>query len=130
MQLKLTARHDNPSEATRRYAETKLAKLDRRLHDLTLIEVTFSRAHNPSIADDHTVEAVVHAKGPSLVAKESASTYEAAIDRLIDKLSARWSATATSARSRSGAPRTARRRRPPPRSPTTCWTSARRSTRR
>ena len=86
MQLKLTARHDNPTEATRRYAEAKLAKLDRRLHDLTLIEVTFSRAHNPSIADDHTIEAVVHAKGPSLVAKESAPTYEAAIDRLMDKL--------------------------------------------
>ncbi len=86
MQLKLTARHDNPSDATRRYAETKLGKLERRLHELTLIEVTFSREHNPSIANDHTVEAVVHAKGPSLVARESAPTYEAAIDRLLDKL--------------------------------------------
>ena len=64
MQLKLTARHDNPSDATRRYAEAKLSKLDRRLHDLTLVEVTFSRERNPSIADDHTVDAVVHAKGP------------------------------------------------------------------
>ena len=86
MQLKLTARHDNPSEATRQYAEAKLSKLERRLHDLTLIEVTFSREHNPSIANDHTVEAIVHAKGPNLVARESAPTYEAAIDRLLDKL--------------------------------------------
>ena len=86
MQLKLTARHDSPSEATRQYAEAKLSKLDRRLHDLTLIEVTFSREHNPSIANDHTVEAIVHAKGPNLVARESSSTYEAAIDRLLDKL--------------------------------------------
>jgi len=86
MQLKLTARHDNPSEATRKYAEAKLSKLDRRLHDLTLVEVTFSREHNPSIADDHTVDAVVHAKGPNLVARESAPTYEVAIDRLVDKL--------------------------------------------
>ena len=86
MQLKITARHDNPSDATRRYADAKLSKLDRRLHDLTLVEVTFSRAHNPSIVDDHTVDAVVHAKGPSLVARESAPTYEAAIDRLLDKL--------------------------------------------
>ena len=113
MQLKLTARHDNPSEATRRYAEAKLAKLDRRLHDLTLIEVTFSRAHNPSIADDHTVEAVVHAKGPNLVAKESASTYEAAIDRLMDKLERqveryRDKRTVEKRRSQNGAP-------PPPR---------------
>ena len=86
MQLKLTARHDNPSPAARDYAEAKLSKLDRRLHDLTLIEVTFSRAHNPSIADDHSVEAVVHAKGPSIVAHESAPTYEAAIDKHMDKL--------------------------------------------
>jgi putative sigma-54 modulation protein len=86
MQLKLTARHDNPSDATRRYAEAKLSKLDRRLHDLTLVEVTFSRERNPSIADDHTVDAVVHAKGPDIVARESAPTYEAAIDKLLDKL--------------------------------------------
>ena len=86
MQLKLTARHDNPSDATRQYAEAKLSKLDRRLHDLTLVEVTFSRERNPSIADDHTVDAVIHAKGPDIVARESAPTYEAAIDKLLDKL--------------------------------------------
>jgi putative sigma-54 modulation protein len=86
MQLKLTARHDNPSDATRRYAEAKLSKLDRRLHDLTLVEVTFSRERNPKIADDHTVDAVVHAKGPDIIARESAPTYEAAIDKLLDKL--------------------------------------------
>ena len=86
MQLKITARHDNPGDAARQYAEAKLAKLDRRLHDLTLVEVIFSREHNPSIADDHTVEAIVHTKGPHLVATESATTYEAAIDRLLDKL--------------------------------------------
>ncbi len=86
MQLKVTARHDHPSDAVRQYAEAKLAKLDRRLHDLTLVEVTFSREHNPSIADDHTVEAIVHTKGSHLVARESATTYEAAIDRLLDKL--------------------------------------------
>lgn len=86
MQLKLTARHDNPSDATRQYAEAKLSKLDRRLHDLTLVELTFARERNPSIADGHSVEAVVHTKGPNLVARESAATYEAAIDKLMDKL--------------------------------------------
>jgi putative sigma-54 modulation protein len=86
MQLKLTARHDTLSDATREYAEAKLSKLDRRLHDLALVEVTFSREHNPSIANDHSVEAIVHAKGPNIVARESAQTYEAAIDRLLDKL--------------------------------------------
>ena len=86
MQVKITARHDNPGDAVRQYAEAKLSKLDRRLHDLTLIEVIFSREHNPSIANGHTVEAIVHTKGPHLVATESAATYEAAIDRLLDKL--------------------------------------------
>ncbi len=86
MELRITARHDNPSEAARAYAEAKLAKLDRRLHSQTLVEVIFSREHNPSIADDHTVEAIVHTKGPHLVATESATTYEAAIDRLVNKL--------------------------------------------
>jgi putative sigma-54 modulation protein len=86
MQLKLTARHDNPSDAVRTYAERRLAKLEKRLHAQTQVEITFSRARNPSIADDHTVDAVVHTKGPDLVARESAPTYEAAIDKLLDKL--------------------------------------------
>ncbi len=86
MQFKITARHDNPGDAAREYAEEKLSKLDRRLHDLTLVEVIFSREHNPSIADDHIVEAIVHTKGSHLVGKESATTYEAAIDRLLDRL--------------------------------------------
>jgi putative sigma-54 modulation protein len=86
MQLKLTARHEHLDDNVREYAERKLSKLDRRLNDLTLVEVTFVREQNPSIATDHTVDAVIHTKGPSLVAHESATTYEAAIDRLVDKL--------------------------------------------
>jgi putative sigma-54 modulation protein len=86
MQLKLTARHEHLDDSVRQYAERKFAKLDRRLNDLTLVEVTFSQEHNPSIAADHTVDAVIHTKGPSIVAHESAPTYEAAIDRLLAKL--------------------------------------------
>jgi putative sigma-54 modulation protein len=86
MQLKLTARHDQLDDNVRRYAERKLSKLDRRLSDTTLVEVTFSREQNPSIADAHTVDAVIHAKGSSLVARESGASYEAAIDQLVDKL--------------------------------------------
>ena len=86
MQLKLTARNEHLDESVRGYAERKLSKLDRRLNDLTLVEVTFSQERNPSIAADHTVDAVIHTKGPSIIARESAPTYEAAIDRLLDKL--------------------------------------------
>jgi ribosome hibernation promoting factor len=86
MRLQVKAHHGHLSESVRAYAEKRLSKLDKRLHDLTLVEVTLSREHNPSIADDHTADGVVHTKGPTLVARESALTYEAAIDRLVDKL--------------------------------------------
>jgi putative sigma-54 modulation protein len=42
--------------------------------------------HNPSIRDDHIAEAVVFTKGQNLVAREAATTYEAAVDQLVDKL--------------------------------------------
>jgi putative sigma-54 modulation protein len=86
MRLQLKAQHDQLPDAVREYAEKRLRKLDRRLHDLTLVEVTLSREHNPSISDDHTADGIVYTKGPTLVARESALTYEAAIDRLVDKL--------------------------------------------
>jgi ribosome hibernation promoting factor len=86
MRLQIKALHDHLDEPVRGYVEKRLAKLDRRLYDQTLVEVTLSREHNPSIADDHSVEGIVYTKGPNLVARESAPTYEAAVDRLVDKL--------------------------------------------
>jgi ribosome hibernation promoting factor len=86
MRLQLKAHHDHLSDSVRAYAEKRLSKLDRRLYEGTLVEVTLSRERNPSIADDHSAEAIVYAKGSSLVAREHAATYEAAIDRLVDKL--------------------------------------------
>jgi putative sigma-54 modulation protein len=70
----------------RAYAEKRLAKLGRRLFEGTLVEVTLERLNNPSIREDHVAEGVVHTKGPNIVAREAAETYEAAIDRLVDKL--------------------------------------------
>jgi putative sigma-54 modulation protein len=86
MRLQVKAHHGQLSSSVRGYAEKRLAKLDRRLHDLTLVEVTLSQEHNPSISDDHSAEAVVYTKGPTIVARESAETFEAAIDRIVDKL--------------------------------------------
>lgn len=86
MRLQVTARQGQVKESVRRYAEEKLSKLDRRLHDLTLVDVILSREQNPSIADDHVVEVVVHTKGPNIVASGAGITFEAAIDRLMDKL--------------------------------------------
>jgi putative sigma-54 modulation protein len=86
MRLQVKARHGQVTDSVRTYAEEKLSKLDRRLHDLTLVELTLSQEHNPSIADDHIAEAVVHTKGPSIVARGAGTTFEAAIDGLLDKL--------------------------------------------
>jgi putative sigma-54 modulation protein len=86
MRLQIKAHHANVTDSVRAYAEKRISKLDKRLHDLTRVEVTLSREHNPSISDDHLAEGVVHTKGPTIVARESAQTYEAAIDRLVDKL--------------------------------------------
>lgn len=86
MQLQLKAVHGSLSDSVRAYAEKRLAKLARRLHEQTTVEVTFSRERNPSIRDDHVAEGVVFTKGQSLVARESATTYEAAVDQLVDKL--------------------------------------------
>jgi putative sigma-54 modulation protein len=86
MRLQVKAHKGHVSEQVRAYAEKRLGKLERRLYAGTLVEVTLSRQNNPSIRNDHTAEAVVHTKGPNIVARESAETYEAAIDRLVDKL--------------------------------------------
>ena len=86
MQLQVKARNGAINDTVRAYAEKRLAKLEQRLFSETVVEVTLSREHNPSIREDHWAEAVVHTKGPNIVAREAAETYEAAIDRLVDKL--------------------------------------------
>lgn len=86
MQLQLKVVNGSLSDSVRAYAEKRLSKLSRRLHEQTSVEVTFSRERNPSIREDHVTEAVVFTKGQNLVARESATTYEAAVDQLVDKL--------------------------------------------
>jgi putative sigma-54 modulation protein len=86
MRLQVTVRRGHASDDVRRYVETKLAKLGRRLHPDTLVEVVLDRERNPKIADDHVVEAELHVKGPNLFGREAAPTYEAATDLLVDKL--------------------------------------------
>jgi putative sigma-54 modulation protein len=86
MRVQVKARHGHVKDSVRSDAEEKLGKFTRRLHDLTVIELTLAREHNPSIADDHTAEAIVHTKGPNIVVHGQATTWEAAIDRLVDKL--------------------------------------------
>jgi putative sigma-54 modulation protein len=86
MRLQVKAQHATVPESVHAYAEKRLSKLSRRLYEGTVVEVTFSREHNPSIRDDHVAEGVVFMKGPNLVAREAAPSFETAVDRLVDKL--------------------------------------------
>lgn len=86
MRLNVTVRHGHVPDGIRSYVESKFAKLGRRLHEETLVEVVLDRERNPKISDDHLVEAELHLKGPNLHGREAAETYEAAADLLVDKL--------------------------------------------
>ncbi len=86
MQLLVTVRRGQVSDDVRSYVESKFAKLGKRLHESTVVEVVLDRERNPRIADDHVVEAELHVKGPNLHGREAAPTYEAATDLLVDRL--------------------------------------------
>ena len=86
MRLQVTVRRGHVGDGVRSYVESKFAKLGKRLHESTLVEVVLDRERNPRIADDHVVEAEVHLKGPNLHGREAAASFEAAVDRLVDKL--------------------------------------------
>ena len=86
MRLQVTVRHGHVNDGVRGYVESKFAKLGKRLHETTLVEVVLDRERNPRITADHVVEAELHVKGPNLRAREAATTYEAATDLLVDRL--------------------------------------------
>jgi putative sigma-54 modulation protein len=86
MQLQVKGKNVEVSESMRRYAETKLRKLDRLLADPTKVELELTVEKNPSIAESHVAEATVWTKGPTLRARESATDMRASIDLLVDKL--------------------------------------------
>ena len=60
MRRQVTVRRGHVSDGVRRYVESKLAKLGRRLHPETLVEVVLDRERIPKIAANHVVEAELH----------------------------------------------------------------------
>jgi putative sigma-54 modulation protein len=74
------------SETLYRYAEEKLAKLERHLNDATRLELELMVERNPSISQRQVAEATVWTKGPILRARESSDDMKASIDLLADKL--------------------------------------------
>ena len=86
MQLHVKGKNLEVNDSTRSYVERKLRKLDRRVHELTQVEIELAVEKNPSIADSQVAEATVHLKGQTLRAREAAHDMKAAIDELADKL--------------------------------------------
>ena len=85
MRLQIKGRHVELSESVKDYAETKLRKLDKQLAEPTQVELELWEEQNPSIHDSHVAEATIWTKGPTLRAKEAATSFEAAVDELVDK---------------------------------------------
>jgi putative sigma-54 modulation protein len=86
MRLRVKGKNVEVSDPIRQYAEEKLQRLERHLHDLTEVELELAVERNPSIADDHIAEATVWTKGPVLRAREAAPDHKASIDQLVEKL--------------------------------------------
>lgn len=86
MRLQIKGRNVEVSDSIREYAEQKLGKLGKQLHELTEVELELSVEKNPSIADNHVAEATIRTKGPVLRAREASSDMRASIDGLCDKL--------------------------------------------
>jgi ribosome hibernation promoting factor len=86
MQLQVKGKNLEVTDSIRSYAERKLRKLDRRVHESTRVEIELAVEHNPRIAENQVAEATVHLKGRTLRAREAARDMKAAIDELADKL--------------------------------------------
>jgi ribosomal subunit interface protein len=66
MRLQVKGKNVEVSDSIRRYAEDKLAKLDRQLHALTQVELELCVERNPSISANQIAEATIWTKGPTL----------------------------------------------------------------
>jgi putative sigma-54 modulation protein len=86
VRLHVKGKNVEVSDSIRRYAEEKLAKLDRQLHELTQVELELWMERNPSISANQVAEATIWTKGPTLRAREASTDMKASIDQLTDKL--------------------------------------------
>jgi putative sigma-54 modulation protein len=86
VKLQVKGRNLEISDSIRSYAQEKLGKLERQLHDPARVELELMVERNPSIADNQIAEATIWTKGPILRAKESSHDMKASIDQLVEKL--------------------------------------------
>ena len=86
MELQIKGRNLEVSETMRTFAERKLAKLGRMVHDSTRVELELTVEKNPSVAANQVAEATVWLKGRTLRCREASRDMKASIDELIEKL--------------------------------------------
>ena len=86
MQLQIKGKNLDVSDSIRAYAEKKLAKLDRMVHQDAEVEIELAVEKNPSVADNQVAEATVRLKGHTLRAREATRDMKASIDELSEKL--------------------------------------------
>jgi putative sigma-54 modulation protein len=86
MRLRVKGKNLAVSPSLRQYAEQKLGKLDKRLADLTEVELELSQEKNPSIQANQVAEATIFTKGPTLRAREASSDIRTSIDQLVENL--------------------------------------------
>ena len=86
MQLQVKGKNLEVSDSIRSYAERKLAKLDKQVHELTRVEIELAVEKNPSVAANQIAEATVWLKGHTLRAHEATRDMKASIDELTEKL--------------------------------------------
>ena len=86
MQLRVKGRHVEVNPALEEYAEKKLQKVGRHLHEPIEIELELIAERNPAIGDTQIAEATVWANGHILRAREGSHDLKASIDLMVDKL--------------------------------------------
>jgi putative sigma-54 modulation protein len=86
MRLHVKGKNLEVSDSIRRYAEEKLGKLSRQLHELTQVELELCVEKNPSISQNQVAEATIWTKGPTLRAREASTDMKVSIDQLTEKL--------------------------------------------
>ena len=86
MELQIKGKNLEVSEAMRAFAERKLAKLGRMVHDSTRVELELAVEKNPSVAANQIAEATVWLKGRTLRCREASRDMKASIDELTEKL--------------------------------------------
>ena len=86
MRLQVKGKNVEITPSLRRYVETKVAKLDKHLAELTQVELELSEEKNPSIQENQVAEGTIFAKGLTLRAREAGRDARTAVDQLIDNL--------------------------------------------